>query len=319
MLENILLIIAGFFLLIKGADILVDGSSAIAKKFNISSVIIGLTIVSIGTSLPELTVCLKAAMVNHSDVSIGSVIGSNICNILLILGICSIISPIKLKKETKLIEIPISLVMIFTLFILANNDGLQKSISRPEGIILLVLFLCFISYTIFITKYGELIEPKVQLIKDEEDISVIRSILFIVFGSIALKFGGDFVVDNITEFIKQMGFDEKILSLTVISIGTSLPELITSITASVKKEKDIAIGTILGSNIFNILLILGVSAIISPINFSVDYNIDIMILFVSTVFLLISPYIGKKNHISKINGIFLFLCYVAYNVSIFLR
>lgn len=320
MVENILLIIAGFFLLVKGADILVDGSSSIAKKFHISSLIIGLTIVAIGTSMPELIVCLKSAVINESDVSIGSVIGSNLCNLLLVLGVCSIISPIKFKKETKLVEIPVSLMMIFTLFVIANNNGLEKSITKPEGIILLVLFFCFLSYTIFMGKYGEILEPKIELINTGEDeIGVLKSLGFIIAGIVALKFGGDFVVDNIVEIIKNFNADERLLSLTVVSVGTSLPELMTSINAVLKKEDDIAIGNILGSNIFNLLLIVGLTSLINPIVYFVEYNIDMLILFVATVFLLIVPYIGKKNHMSRINGVFFVLVYVGYVISLFVR
>lgn len=319
MVENILLIIAGFFLLVKGADILVDGSSAIAKKFHISSLIIGLTIVAIGTSMPELIVCLKSALINQSDVSIGSVVGSNICNLLLVLGICSIISPIKFRREAKLVDIPISLLMIFTIFVIANNGELEKSITKPEGIILLVLFFCFVSYTIFIGKYGEILEPKIELITDDDDSNIFKNFIFIIGGIVALKFGGDFVVDNIVEIIKNFNANEKLLSLTVVSIGTSLPELMTSINAIYKKEEDMAIGNILGSNIFNFLLIIGVSAIINDIKYSVEYNLDIMFLFITTALLLILPYIGKKNHMSKINGIFFILFYIGYIISLFVR
>ncbi len=318
MVENILLIIAGFFLLVKGADILVDGASSIAKKFNISSLIIGLTIVAIGTSMPELIVSLKSMIVNQSNVSIGSVIGSNIFNLLVVLGVCSIISQIKFKKEMKLVEIIISLVMTFTVFIIANNNS-QKMITKQEGILLLVLFVFYLLNTILIGKYGEISEHKIELITDEEDIGVLKSFLFIFIGIIALNFGGDFVVDNVIEIIKKFNVNERLLSLTVLSVGTSLPELVTSINAIYKKEDDIAVGNIIGSNIFNFLLIIGISAIINPIKFSVDFNIDIMFLFVSTAILLVIPYIGKKNRISKPNGIFFILLYIGYIISLFVR
>ena len=318
MLENILLIIAGFFLLIKGADILVDGASNIAKKFHISHLIIGLTVVAIGTSVPELMVCIKSAMIGKSDLSIGSSIGSNIFNLFFILGICSVISPIKFKKETKLIEIPLSLVIIFTIFIIANNGGVNKEITKIEGIILLVLFFQFVIYTIFMGKYGELFEKRVELIEDDE-ISIVKSLAFIIAGSIALKFGGDFVVENIVEILKSFDGIEQIVSLTVLSIGTSLPELITSITAVVKKEKDIAVGNVLGSNIINFLLIIGASSIFSPIKYSVEYNLDLLILFIGTSILLFVSYIGKKNYVSRINGMFLIFGYIGYMVTMFVR
>ena len=320
MLENILLLIAGFFLLLKGSDILVDGSSAIAKKFHISSLIIGLTIVAIGTSMPELMICLKSSGMSESNVAMGSVIGSNICNILLVLGICSLISPIKFKKETRLLEIPLSLLMIFTVFVLANNSVTEKSITSGEGIVLFVLFICFLIYTIVIGKYGELIEPKIELINTREDeIGLGKSILLVIAGIAALKFGGDFVVDNIKELIENFNIDEKIMSLIVIAIGTSLPELMTSINAILKQDSDMAIGNIIGSNIFNLSLILGLSSIFNPVNFSVDYNIDILALFITTVVLLVVPYIGKKEHSGRIAGLLFVLSYIGYVYSVFVR
>ncbi len=320
MLENILLIIVGFFLLLKGADILVEGASSIAKRFKISKLIIGLTVVAIGTSLPELIIGIKSSLIGESDVIIGFIVGSNIFNILVILGICSIIAPIKFTKESKFIDIPISLVIIFTFFILANNSGIEKSITKPEGIILLILFLCFFSYTIFIKKYGQIVDPKVELISDEEeDQNIVKIIFFIISGIIALKFGGDFVVDNITEIIKNSGIDKRIFSLILISICTSLPELSTSFMASLKKEEEIAIGNIIGSNIFNISLILGLSSIISDVKYSVEYNVDVMFMFISTVLLLIFPLLGKKNYISKRKGIGFILIYIVYMMSLFIK
>lgn len=320
MVENILLIIAGFFLLIKGADILVDGSTAVAKKFHISSLIIGLTIVAIGTSMPEFMICLKSSSITDSNVAIGSVIGSNICNILLVLGVCSLITPIKFKKETRLLEIPLSLLMIFTVFVLANNTPTEKGITQGEGFILLVLFICFLIYTIIIGKYGELLEPKIELINTrEEEIGLGKGIIFIIAGIVALKFGGDFVVENISELIENFNLDEKIMSLIVIAIGTSLPELMTSINAILKQDNDMAIGNIIGSNIFNLSLILGISSIFNPINFSVDYNIDILVLFITTVVLLVVPYIGKKEYSGRIAGAIFVLSYIGYVYSLFLR
>lgn len=320
MLENILLIIAGFFLLVKGADILVDGATAVAKKLHISSLIIGLTIVAIGTSMPELMICLKSSGISEANVAIGSVVGSNICNILLVLGICSLISPIKFKKETRLLEIPLSLLMIFTVFVLSNNSVSNKAITQGEGIVLLALFVCFLIYTIIIGKYGELLEPKIELINTrEEELGVGKSIIFIIAGIVALKFGGDFVVENIKELIENFNIDEKIMSLIVIAIGTSLPELMTSINAILKQDNDMAIGNIIGSNIFNLSLILGLSSIFNPISFSVDYNIDIFVLFITTVVLLIVPYIGKKEHCGRIAGGIFILSYIGYVYSMFLR
>lgn len=320
MIENILLIIAGFFLLIKGADILVEGSCFVAKKFHIPEIIVGLTIVSIGTSMPELMVSMTSAINGHSDVAMGNVIGSNLTNLLLILGLSTVISAVEFKKETKFIEIPMTLGIIFTLFLLGNNGGIDKYVTRPEGVILIILFVCFLAYTIIMAKYGNDFEQN-EIKKDdiEKPLGILKSIIFIIGGIVALKFGGDFVVDSACEIAKVFGISEKIISLTIIAIGTSLPELITSVTAALKGDSDIAIGNILGSNIFNFLLIVGVSAIISPVKYSVEYNIDMMILFAVTTILMLFPYIGKKNQMTRSNGILYLLCYAGYMASLFVR
>lgn len=319
MLENILLIIAGFFLLIKGADILVEGSCAVAKKFHIPEIIVGLTIVSIGTSMPELMVSATSAMNNHADVALGNVVGSNICNLLLILGLSSIIKPIEFKKETKLVEIPMTLLIIFTLFVLGNNGDIDKFITRPEGIILVILFICFLTYTIFMAKYGNDFDEIEESEDKTKELGMLKSIVFIIAGIVALKFGGDFVVESACAIAEAIGISEKVISLTIIAIGTSLPELVTSAMAAIKGDSDIAIGNIIGSNIFNILLILGVTSIISPVHFAVDYNVDIMVMFVATTVLMLFPYIGKKNTMTRANGIVYFLGYVAYMASLFIR
>lgn len=319
MLENVLLIIAGFFLLIKGADILVEGSCAVAKKFHIPEIIVGLTIVSIGTSMPELMVSVTSAMNNLPDVALGNVVGSNICNLLLILGLSTIIRPIEFKKETKLVEIPMTLVIIFTLFILGNNGDIDKFITRPEGFILLILFICFLAYTIFMAKFGNDFDEVEEQTENSKSMSILKSIFFIIAGIVALKFGGDFVVDSSVAIAKAIGISEKVISLTIIAIGTSLPELITSVTAAIKNDSDIAIGNVVGSNIFNILLILGLSAAISPVHYAISYNIDMMVMFVSTAVLMIFPFIGKKNTMTRGNGAVYLLGYGVYMASLFIR
>lgn len=319
MLENILLIIAGFFLLIKGADILVEGSCAVAKKFHIPEIIVGLTIVSIGTSMPELMVSVTSAMDNLPDVALGNVVGSNICNLLLILGLSAVIRPIEFKKETKLVEIPMTLVIIFTLFILGNNGDVDKFITRPEGFILVILFICFLAYTIFMAKFGNDFDEVEEQKEDSKPMSILKSIVFIVAGIVALKFGGDFVVDSSVAIAKAIGISEKVISLTIIAIGTSLPELMTSVTAAIKNDSDISIGNVVGSNIFNILLILGLSAAISPVHYAVSYNIDMMVMFVSTAILMIFPFIGKKNTMTRSNGIIYLLSYGVYMALLFIR
>lgn len=312
MLIEILWIMLGFVLLIKGADYLVDGSSAIAKKFHIPEIIIGLTIVSIGTSMPELFVSITSALKGYPDMAVGNVIGSNLCNLLLILGLSTIIYEVEFKRETKLIEIPITLIITVVFFIFAN---IGSDITKKEGIILLILFIFFICYTIYMGKRGEQFDNKntiVEIKAQEKEISIVKSIVWIILGIIALKYGGDFVVKHSVIVAQKLNISEKIISLTIIAIGTSLPELVTSVTAAIKGNSDIAIGNILGSNIFNILLILGLSAAISPITYSRSYNNQILVLIISTILLALFPFIGKKNKMTRTNGIAYLIIYAIY-------
>lgn len=321
MIFQIIFMIIGFILLVKGADFLVEGGSNIAKKFHIPELIIGLTIVSIGTSMPELMVSLMSAMNGHSDLSIGNSIGSNISNLLLILGVCAIIKNLKFKKETKYFESPFALIATILLFILANNHINRQSniINRTEGIILLIMCLAFIIYSIIMSKKGEEFDGinKDLVIVDIKINSkgyIIKSIFFIILGIVFLKFGGDFVVNSATNLAKILGMTEKMVSLTIVSIATSLPELVTSIVATKKGEIDIAIGNIIGSCIFNILLIIGVSACISPIMYSVSYNKDFTILILATLLLCIFPFIGKKDEMTRLNGMMFFGTYIIYMI-----
>ena len=243
MAVNILLIALGFVLLVKGADFLVDGASGVAKRFHIPEIIIGLTIVSIGTSMPELFVSITSAINGYSDMAIGNVIGSNLCNLLLILGISAAINPIIFKKETKLIEIPICLGVSIVFLILAN---IGNSISRIDAIILIALFIGFICYTIMMAKKGEDFdeiseEEKQRSAEEGKKRKIIVNIIYIIVGIIALKIGGDLVVEYSEKIAKMFNVSDKIIGLTIVAIGTSLPELVTSVTAALKKNSDIAI------------------------------------------------------------------------------
>lgn len=312
---TVILIIIGFGLLIKCADLLVDSSSRIAKKFHIPEIIIGLTIVSIGTSLPELMVSLKSAMSGHSDMSVGNVVGSNVCNLLLILGLASAINPIKFKKETRLIEIPICLVLTIIFGILCNTNNI---ISRPESILLIILFTMFIVYTIIMGKKGEKFDEEdgeiIEQKEDKSETSIFKNIIFIILGIIGLKIGGDLVVDNSIIVAKFFNISEQIISLTIVAIGTSLPELVTSVVAAIKGNSDISIGNILGSNIFNMAFIMGISALINPITYNLVYNFEIGILIIASIILSIFPIIPPKNKMSRINGIIYLIMYVVYTI-----
>ena len=309
MLLSIFFIIVGFALLIVSADLLVDGASGIARKYHIPEIIIGLTIVSIGTSMPELFVSITSALDGYSDMAIGNIIGSNLSNLLLILGLSAIIKPVVFQKETRLYEIPMCLIFTIILMCFCNSEN---GISREEAIILLLLFCFFIGYTIFMGKReskNSIIEINVNESKKN---NTIKDIILIVLGIVGLKIGGDLAVNNAVDVANYFNISEKIISLTILAVGTSLPELVTSVTAAIKGNSDIAIGNIIGSNIFNILLIIGVSALIKPITYNVTYNFDLSILLLSTIILAIFPFIPPKEKMSRSNGVIYFLMYIVY-------
>ena len=312
LVKSIFLIFIGFVLLIKGADYLVEGSSKIAKKFHIPEIIIGLTIVSIGTSMPELFVSTTSAIDGFSDMAMGNVIGSNLCNLLLILGLSSIIRPIEFQRETRIIELPLCLFLSIILLVLSNTGG---KITREESLILICLFVCFIAYTIFMAKKGEAFDKtdnEEKSLTKVPEIPILKNIFSIIIGVIALKIGGDFTVDNAVIIAEYFKISEQIISLTILAVGTSLPELVTSVMAASKGNSDIAIGNIIGSNIFNMLLIIGVSALISPITYNFKYNLDMTILVVAMLILALFPLIPPKNKMSRVNGAIYLSLYVGY-------
>lgn len=321
MFLSILLIIVGFILLIKGADFLVDGASNVAKRFHIPEIIIGLTIISIGTSMPELFVSITSAIDGYSDISIGNVVGSNVVNLLFILGLSAIIKSIPIKKETRLIEIPICF-LVSVIFLIICNIG--QDVSRIDAGILIALFIAFIIYTIVMAIKGKDFEKEEH---DEEKSkkednheskrSTLKDICTIILGVVALKFGGDLTVDNSVNIATILGLSEKVIGVTILAIGTSLPELVTSVSAAAKGKSDIAIGNIIGSNIFNMLFIIGTAAAIKPITYNMSYNKDMIILLAGTLVLSLFPLIKPKNKMSRMNGIIFCLMYIGYMVSLF--
>jgi cation:H+ antiporter len=320
MVISIILIALGFVLLIKGADFLVDGASNIAKKFHIPEIIIGLTVISIGTSMPELFVSITSAIDGYPDMAMGNVIGSNIANLFLILGLSAIIKSIPIKKETRLIEIPLCFVISVIFFVICI---LGQDVSRLDAGILIALFIAFIIYTIVMAKKGEEFdkEENSEEIKEEEKdkgkLSTLKDICAVILGIVALKFGGDLAVDNAVKVATILGLSEKIISVTILAIGTSLPELVTSVSAAAKGKSDIAIGNIIGSNIFNMLLIIGVSAAIKPIIYNISYNKDMIILLAGTLVLALFPLIPPKNKMSRMNGVVYVLMYLGYMATLF--
>lgn len=309
-LKYCVFIFIGFFLLIKGADYLIDGASAIARKMYVSDFLIGLTIVSIGTSLPELVVSVNSALKGYQDITIGNVIGSNLANLLLILGIVSIIKPISIHKNTQNFEFPICLLatMLLAMLCIWNNG-----VTRIEASYLLILFTIFIIYTIFATKNKE---NKISN-NEHKNNKVWSSILFIIIGIVALKIGGDFTINNATDLARYIGLSEKLISITIIAIGTSLPELVTSIIAALKGSSDIAVGNIIGSNIFNILLIVSTSALVKPIVYNVSYNIDIIVLLFATLLLTLFPLFPPKNKMERNEGVLFVFIYALYIIVSF--
>lgn len=312
---QILLIAVGFIFLIKGADILVEGSSAIAKKLHISEIIIGLTIVSIGTSMPELFVSTTSAIQGYSDMSVGNIIGSNICNLLLILGISALIRPVEFQKQTKWIENPMSIILTVIFFIMCNRN---QDINRVEGMILILLFILFLIYTIIMGIRNQKKEAIIQL-QGNKEINTLKNIMLIILGIATLKIGGDLVVNNAEKIAISFNISEKIISLTIVAIGTSLPELVTSITAAIKGDSDIAIGNIVGSNIFNMLLIIGTAAVIKPIQYNVSYNMQMIILFIGMILMMIFPFIKPKDKMSRMNGFLCIILYVIYSIMLIFK
>ena len=303
----------GFVVLIKGADWLVVGSSAIAKKNNISNLVVGLTIVSIGTSMPELIVNILASSKDVSQIAIGNILGSNIANILLILGVAAFIYPIIIKKSTVFYEIPYSVIALLLVTFLANSNfwgSNPNAIHQTDGILLMAFFGLFVAYIIILAKNG-----KADILDEvpRAEITTTKSVFMIVLGMVGLFFGGQWVVDGAIIVANYFGLSEAFIGLTVVAIGTSLPELVTSAVAAYKKNTDIAMANVIGSNIFNLLWVLGISAIIKPVEFDPKLNVDVFILVGASCLILFSLVTSKvKNQMSKLTGILFLILYVAY-------
>lgn len=318
MLNSILWLIAGLLLIIFGADALVDGASAIARKLKISEFVIGLTIVGFGTSCPELVVSVTGAIKGISDISIGNVIGSNIFNTLLILGLTAVIMPIAVTRNNKRRDIPVTLLVTALLIICGMsrslfNLGLDDGLSRVEGIVFLALFAIYIFYC-FKTDDGLSQEES-----EARPMSTFKAILFTLGGLAGLIFGGRWFVDSAVDIAQRLGVSEKFIAITLLAGGTSLPELAACVIAAAKKKGQLALGNILGSNIFNILLILGCAATINPISFSGLDMVDIIALAVSMVLVWTSSYTFKKNQIDRADGAVFLLCFIAYYVWLFIK
>lgn len=308
MILQILLLVLGFGVLIKGADWLVDGGSALARKYKISELAIGLTIVAFGTSMPELVVNSFAAYQEHSDIVFGNIIGSNIFNLFAILGIAGIISPLVVQSSTVWKEIPFSFGAALLLFLLVNTIiNVDNLLSRTDALILLVFFGMFLYY-VFRQLKGEEMTVDVE----KKELSTFKIWLLIIIGLALLIAGGRLVVVNAVKIAAAMGISQTIIGLTIVAAGTSLPELATSVVAAIKKNNDIAVGNIIGSNIFNIFFILGVSALIRPIDYNLKFNSDLYILAIGTIFLFVAMFSGKKKKLDRWEAAILLIVYIGY-------
>ena len=307
------LTIIGFVLLVKSADWLVDGSASLAKRLDISEIAIGLTVVAFGTSAPELIVNIIASFKNYDEIAFGNIIGSNIFNVLMVLGIAGLIRPIFVLRNTVLKEVPFVLASTILVFLLANNFfGFPgHTLSRLDGFILLVAIFLFFIYVFGISKDTQ--NFQVHLI------SLPKSIIFIVLGIIGLFVGGKLVVTNAVKIAEHLHVSEKFIALTIVALGTSLPEMVTSIISVLKKHNNIAIGNVLGSNIFNLLLVLGISSIIHPLEFDPLLNIDFLLLILTTLILFFTLFLGKKHKIYRLEAIAFLILYLLYLIFLFHR
>jgi cation:H+ antiporter len=311
---TIILFIIGFVLLIKGADYLVSGATSLAYKYSIPPIVVGLTIVAFGTSMPEFVVNMVASWSGNTDLSIGNILGSNISNIFLILGVSAAIFPLTANSNTIIKEIPFSLLAAFTVFILANDimfkNGPANIITLGDGLLLLSFFAIFMYYIFGIAK-----EEKQDSNVGKETAtqnSNFKNAGLILGGLILLIVGGKWIVDGAVFIATYFGMAEKVIGLTVVAIGTSLPELATSVVAAMKKQSDIAIGNIIGSNIFNIFWILGASALVAPMSFDSSANADIFMVMLASVILFATMYVGKRHVIERWQGVLMVLIYISY-------
>lgn len=328
MINDILMIILGFVLLVVGADMLVKGASNIAKKFHIPEMLIGLTIVAIGTSAPELIITITSTQSSSTDLIIGNAIGSNLCNLLFILGLMAVIRPVKIDKEARNFHIPMAflastVILLMGLGILGNST---QYINQIEGFFLIILFIVYFSYPI-IKEFEDIINSykKEKLERQnssnknskKKKINIPFSLLLIVVGVFLLKYGGDFVVDSATNIALYFNISERVIGLTVVAIGTALPELVTSIFAVIRKDTDIAVGNLVGSCVLNLFLILGIGAMITPLEFTPDFIQNLILLCSMTLVLWLFNFMGKRDTITRPKGLVLLGVFALYMISLF--
>ena len=315
MIIEILLILIGFIFLIKGADFLIKASISIAEKFSLSKMLIGLTIVAIGTSLPEIFITITSSLEGYSDLIIGNSVGSCICNFLLVIGITSLISDVKLDKTTIKAHFTIEIFIILLLLYFGNSNDIGKI----QGIILVLCAIFYVVYTIYEEKQNKELDK--ELIKEVEEIelkrnSIIIIILYIVLGLLGLKFGSDFVVNNATLIANNLGFSQAFIGITVIAVGTALPEIITGIISAKKNENELFLGNIVGSNIINLTLLIGIGSVIKPIKYNIEFNFSLIFLILITIILQLIGIFNKKARINKTLGSIFILLYIGYVICV---
>jgi cation:H+ antiporter len=314
MILALFLLIIGFVILVKGADFLLDGATSLAKKLSISEIAIGLTIVAFGTSSPELIVNIISSINEHHELCFGNILGSNIFNILVVLGISGLIYPISVQKNTVKKEIPFVFAGTLLLFGLANNFGFKGHVlSRLDGIILISSLGLFFYYVLGISKA-----------KSEERYNIVvystpRTLLYLTLGIIGLFLGGDIVVKNAVRIARMMHVSEKLIALTIVALGTSLPEFVTSVIAVTRKRFDLAVGNVIGSNIFNMFMVLGVTSLINPVEYNLALNSDMYLMIIITLIFFITMFTGKKRILDRFEAFLFILMYIAYMIFIIRR
>lgn len=321
----ILLLAVGFAFLVKGADFFVEGSSSIAKKLKVPTIIIGLTIVAMGTSLPETAVSVTASLVQNNELAVSNVVGSNIFNLMFVIGVCSILTPIMVQKATVVRDIPLSLgcaLFLLVLGISGLGDKAGMTLGHADGVIFLIVFAGYIFTMVRSAMKARAAGQKVEIEGVEEcdnmkELSYGKSILFLIVGAAAIAFGGDLTVDTASRIAIELGMSQTLVGLTIVSIGTSLPELVTSVVAARKNEVDMAVGNAVGSNIFNILMVLGISSAISPVALIRENIIDIVLLMVFSVMVWI--FAGTRKKIERKEGIIMVVVYLVYCAYIIAR
>lgn len=304
---QIFLLVAGFYMLVKGADWFVDGASGIAEKFGIPQLVIGLTIVAMGTSLPEAAVSIAAALKGSADITIGNILGSNILNVLIILGLTSLVTRVSVQESTVKIEIPFMIAITAILLVLGVTGN---QITLWEGIILWILFLIYLTYLLKMAKQN----PQSEEEKPEENLPIWRLLVGVIVGICLIVLGSDVSVDAATVLARMMGMSERLIGLTIVALGTSLPELVTSVSAARKGKADIAIGNIVGSNIFNVLFVVGTTALITPVVYASNFVVDTVIAIGAGALLLF--FVWKNKELGKVSGGVFLLGYILYAIFV---